>query len=329
MGLYTIVIIYMLEKSEVIMENRRFSNLGIYGELIRKIRLDKCVQQKVLYEGIISKSFSIAFEQGKHDISLSLLEKISGKLNVSIDELQYMSRKFEADDLDKFLLRYSDYGNPQYMNQLSNLLQEYTLGDDTISQIKAALVRSRIDQLNEFLRTGKFKKSTLEQKNQEVILNYLSSINTWTCFEIVLFSNSLDYINYEEKSAYFKLILPYVEKYKSYPKIHSILCELFSNLLFDLIFDIHRKYLKSLINTLMTELEMLSRRHSLGFYKILYCYFEGIIYEINLYEDRSNYKRPRSGESQARFALDMLREIDQSLIADIYESSLNLLMSSL
>lgn len=82
------------------MENRRFSNLGIYGELIRKIRLDKCVQQKVLYEGIISKSFSIAFEQGKHDISLSLLEKISGKLNVSIDELQYMSRKFEADDLD-------------------------------------------------------------------------------------------------------------------------------------------------------------------------------------------------------------------------------------
>ena len=79
----------------------------------------------------------------------------------------------------------------------------------------------------------------------------------------------------------------------------------------------------------MTELEMLSRRHSLGFYKILYCYFEGIIYEINLYDDPSNYKRPISGESHARFALDMLREIDQSLIADIYESSLNSLMSSL
>ncbi|EDN8098979.1 helix-turn-helix domain-containing protein, partial [Listeria monocytogenes] len=50
--------------------------MGSYGELIREIRLSKGLTQKEVYTGIISRSYAIGFEKGKHEITLSLFEEI-------------------------------------------------------------------------------------------------------------------------------------------------------------------------------------------------------------------------------------------------------------
>lgn len=40
-----------------------------YGKTVRDIRTSKGIHQKDLYDNIISKSFAIEFEKGKHDIT--------------------------------------------------------------------------------------------------------------------------------------------------------------------------------------------------------------------------------------------------------------------
>ncbi|WP_088268138.1 helix-turn-helix domain-containing protein [Enterococcus wangshanyuanii] len=47
-----------------------------YGLVIREIRLSKGISQKELYNNLISKSYAIEFEKGRHDLSLELLEQV-------------------------------------------------------------------------------------------------------------------------------------------------------------------------------------------------------------------------------------------------------------
>lgn len=64
-----------------------------YGEVIRRIRTNKGLSQKAVYSSIISKSYAIEFEKGKHDISLRLFEQILDGLMIDIDEFfLYLSR---------------------------------------------------------------------------------------------------------------------------------------------------------------------------------------------------------------------------------------------
>lgn len=57
----------------------------MYGETIRQIRLKKGFTQKEVYGTIISKSYAIEFEKGKHQIAANLLLQILENLSMDID----------------------------------------------------------------------------------------------------------------------------------------------------------------------------------------------------------------------------------------------------
>ena len=78
-----------------------------YGETIRKIRVGKGIKQSELYKDLISKSYAINFEQGKHDISFSLLEEILDRLLVSVDEFQYIDRDYNPNHINHFFSLFS------------------------------------------------------------------------------------------------------------------------------------------------------------------------------------------------------------------------------
>lgn len=83
--------------------------MGSYGELIREIRLSKGLTQKEVYTGIISRSYAIGFEKGKHEITLSLFEEILKRIMVPLDEFFFISETFLRQRMIVFGLISSSY----------------------------------------------------------------------------------------------------------------------------------------------------------------------------------------------------------------------------
>lgn len=79
-----------------------------YGETIRTIRLKKNMPQKVLYQDILSKSYAIRLEQGKHDISFYLLLKILARFPMEIDEFLYIHQNYQESETEWF---YEEFRN--------------------------------------------------------------------------------------------------------------------------------------------------------------------------------------------------------------------------
>lgn len=299
--------------------------MGDYGKTIRDIRVGKGIKQNELYQNIMSKSYAINFEQGKHDISFSLLEQILDRLGVSLDEFRYISRGYNMNEIDLFFLSFAEYANSNNMKKLEELLNTCLVYDDQTSRIKAALVKSRIDQMNQFNETGSLVKAQISSKDQEIIVNYLSSVQTWTFFEIILYTNTTEYMLSEEKNIYYGLVFQFSKKYKNFSSAHGSLCTLYINLIYDLLTESSIRQYKSIIEELMLELKRLSKNPDCGFYRIIYNYYDGIISMIDTGYDRSYYEK---AEQKSRFSVRMLREIDQEFIAQVFETILNDLLDS-
>ncbi|MDZ5759045.1 helix-turn-helix domain-containing protein [Carnobacterium maltaromaticum] len=296
-----------------------------YGETIRKIRVGKGIKQSELYKDLISKSYAINFEQGKHDISFSLLEEILDRLLVSVDEFQYIDRDYNPNHINHFFSLFSNYANSNNIEKLEELLLESEPYEDKLSLIKTALVKSRISQMKVFNETGSLVKAQISRHNQEVILNYLSSIQTWTYFEIILFTNTVEYMNSKEKNTYFELISRFVSKYKHYESAHSCLCTLYVNSIYDLLTESSITQSRSVLDLLMRELKELSQNPTYGFHRIIYNYYEGIILMNDSKNDPSNFDK---GEHKSRFAIQMLQELEQTFIASIFETTLTNFLDS-
>ncbi|MEG3017493.1 helix-turn-helix domain-containing protein, partial [Carnobacterium sp.] len=224
--------------------------MSSYGETIRKIRLDKGISQKALYTGILSKSYAIEFEKGKHEISLKRIEQILDQLIVPLDEFLFIYRGYSLSEKEWFSARYAEYGNSNNLTGLYSLLKEYEHRKDSFSEIRSAEIRSRIRQLNEFNQERHYKKSAILVEDQLIIQQYLSNLESWTLHEIQLFANTLDFIDYQQKATYFKALTPSFEKYRNYDRGKQILCGFLTNVIYELIQDNELLLAEHLVNEL-------------------------------------------------------------------------------
>lgn len=281
--------------------------MSSYGETIRKIRLDKGLSQKALYTGILSKSYAIEFEKGKHEISLKRIEQLLNQLMVPIDEFLFIYRGYHLSENELFMARYAEYGNSNNVKGLYSLLKEYEHRKEPLSEIRLAEIRSRIRQLNAFNREGHYKKNAILAEDQVAITNYLSNLESWTLHEIQLFANTLDFIDYQQKSTYFKALIPSFEKYREYDRGKLILCGFLTNVIYELIQDGELLLAESLVN----ELHALSTQFTEIFFKIVANYYQGLIL--------IGQSNPDKGEILTQEAIGILLALDQKHQAQLFE----------
>ncbi|KRL13527.1 MAG: helix-turn-helix domain-containing protein [Schleiferilactobacillus harbinensis] len=62
------------------------------GSTVKYLRQLKGFTQKEIYDGIVSRSFGIRFEQGKHDIGADKLFSLLDRLGVNADEFRYIQQ---------------------------------------------------------------------------------------------------------------------------------------------------------------------------------------------------------------------------------------------
>lgn len=281
-----------------------------YGEVIREIRMSKGVSQKAVYSNIISKSYAIEFEKGTHDISLRLFEQILERLMLSIDEFYYIYRGYRLSKQDEILEKYAEAGNLNDLGALTQLYKELLQQEDTSYEILLAEVRSRIRLLQNFKLTNKFDKTVILAEDIEIISQHLNNVQTWTLQDMRLFTNTSDYIDYEQKVVLFKTLIKSMKKYETYDRGRAVICALLTNMIYELLISNELLYAEVLIE----DLNLISHHHQELFFKIVCKYYRGIL-KIKMNEGEE-------GIRLARLAIEMLIELDQPHQAKIFEAIL-------
>ncbi|EAF4423245.1 Rgg/GadR/MutR family transcriptional regulator, partial [Listeria monocytogenes] len=138
--------------------------MGSYGELIREIRLSKGLTQKEVYTGIISRSYAIGFEKGKHEITLSLFEEILKRIMVPLDEFFFIYRNFSSTEDDSFWIDFVELSGKNDVVGMQTLLDKITLERTEQTEVRKAILHTRIQTINHYLRTNVFDESNISDE---------------------------------------------------------------------------------------------------------------------------------------------------------------------
>ena len=245
-----------------------------HGELMRELRIKKGITQKELYEDIMSKSYAIRFEQGKHEISFYLIQSILERLGMEIDEFIYIYNEYHESNIEQFYNEYSLKGNSNDINGLHSMRASYLQLPMTYqNQLRIAELSARIDQLTYFNKHGVLSKKAITSETLETIHKYLDNIQTWTLSELRFFANTLDFIDYERKSDYFKSILPALDRYKNFHRGHPVICTLLINEIHELIMSDEL----GMADLLLSKLDDFSNSIETMFYRNAHSYYTGML----------------------------------------------------
>ncbi|EAE1629878.1 Rgg/GadR/MutR family transcriptional regulator, partial [Listeria monocytogenes] len=200
--------------------------MGSYGELIREIRLSKGLTQKEVYTGIISRSYAIGFEKGKHEITLSLFEEILKRIMVSLDEFFFIYREFSSTEDDSFWIDFAELSGVNDVVGMQALLDKITLERTEQTEVRKAILHTRIQTINHYLRTNVFDESNISDEYKKIIHDYLWKMQTWTLEEVRIFANGISFFEEEVQIHFYQIMLKSYEKYRYYDRGRLLFCHL-------------------------------------------------------------------------------------------------------
>lgn len=274
-----------------------------FGPKIREIRISKGYSQKAIYQDIISKSYAIEFEKGKHSIATTLLIEILDRLSMDIDEFLFIDKGYLLNDYSAYIYKLSKYSNTHDLKSLYELLKKYADKTRVIDQLRFAEIRCRIQAIENFNRTGRFDDSATIEEDRETIQNYLVEIETWTLREIQFFGNTIEFLDFEQHFPLFRNLSKSFPLYVEYDKGREIFCAMLVNVITQAIRHGYFDYAEVLIY----QLQLLSSDYKEFFHRLLTKYFDNIL---------SIKRNSRDGQAieNCKIILDLLIELGHSSI---------------
>ncbi|MFD2304904.1 helix-turn-helix domain-containing protein [Enterococcus termitis] len=288
-----------------------------YGLIVRKIRLAKGISQKELYSSLISKSYAIEFEKGHHDLSLELLEQVLEALAVTADEFLFIYNQYTIPETTSFWSLLAKASNENDLNALIALKKEIVnQAASDKKELFLALVEGRIQIVNHFLRSNKIDYTTIPPEQMDIVVQFLLNRESWTLFELLVFTNTLDYFTHDQRMIFIKNVYKLLQKYHSYDRGKEILQILLINFaelcLKEKEFPIAHELLDKLKN-LNTDLNS-------GLYRIIERFFRGILLIME--------GADREGKQICKKTLEMLDYLGYDQIAHVYKSEWTTILSS-
>ncbi|HAR1026180.1 TPA: Rgg/GadR/MutR family transcriptional regulator [Enterococcus faecium] len=244
-----------------------------FGPKIREIRISKGYSQKVIYQDIISKSYAIEFEKGKHSIATTLLIEILDRLSMDIDEFLFIDKGYLLNDYSAYIYKLSKYSNTHDLQSLYELLKKYTDKTRVIDQLRFAEIRCRIQAIENFKRTGMFDGSATIEEDRVMIQNYLVEIETWTLREIQFFGNTVEFLDFEQHFTLFRNLSKSFPLYVEYDKGREIFCAMLVNVITQSIRHGYFDY----ADVLVYQLHLLGSDYKEFFHRLLAKYFKNIL----------------------------------------------------
>ncbi|MCD5028096.1 hypothetical protein P7G87_03690 [Enterococcus asini] len=242
-----------------------------FGETLRKIRLEKGLTQKALYHDLLSKSYAIRFEQGKHDIPFVLLLEILERLPMEISEFLFIHRNYQPSETQWFYEQLIKSGNNMDLAALATLKKEYQTRYADSQQQSARLVQLdyRLEQLRYYDQRGQITEESVTPELQRKIQSLLAATQSWTMEDLRFFAATLDLVPTSDLTLFFKGLIPSIKRYREFAAGKNVLCILLINAihkaLFSKAYGIAQELL-ALLDDFADGLDYLAYRNFAGFY---------------------------------------------------------------
>lgn len=243
-----------------------------YGEMIRKIRLEKGFAQKEIYNNIVSKSYAIEFEKGNHDLSFKLLLQVLDRLTIDLNEFIFILN-YSSEQTKTFWERFELASNSHDLKSLEELYKTLSNSEKKIDFALKAMISARYSIIREFKTKGTINNTQVSQEDIDVIIGYLESIQTWTLEEIQLYSNTMGYFSYDQQVIFFNNSLKKISMYQYYSLGSVVFSKLLINSCGNFISN------EDFINARksMTYLYPLTQGLESVMFKLYYIFFDNII----------------------------------------------------
>ncbi|WP_314067577.1 helix-turn-helix domain-containing protein [uncultured Vagococcus sp.] len=158
-----------------------------YGEVFRKMRIEKKMTIVTVAKGILSIAQLSKFERGESNLSITKFGQLLERINITVEEFEFLSSNYKNSSLKQLVIDIKQaYTNrdPEKMIALADEeFKKWELSGNKNSQYNYIMISIMNDELNDLKKT-----QTCEV---ELLIDYLFSIEDWTYYEIVLFGNSI------------------------------------------------------------------------------------------------------------------------------------------
>jgi len=152
------------------------------GKTFKKIRKSKKLTQKAVCEGIIPLSTLSEFESGKGDIKLSKFYEIMSNINITFQEFDHLSKNYQLDGFPLMWQKAVDYSHKKNIASLKAIYKR-SLNTEK-KNIYEEINHLRIKNL----LASHDKDYMLSQNERKLIFDYLSSISTWSSYELRIYT---------------------------------------------------------------------------------------------------------------------------------------------
>lgn len=210
-----------------------------FGETLRKIRLEKGLTQKSLYHDLLSKSYAIRFEQGKHDISFVLLLEILERLPMEISEFLFIHRNYQPSETQWFYEQLIKSGNNMDLAALATLKKEYQTryGDSQQQSGRLMQLDYRLEQLRYYGQSGQITEESVTPELQGKIQSLLAATQSWTMEDLRFFAATLDLVPTSDLTLFFQGLIPSIKRYREFAAGKNVLCILLINAIHKALFS--------------------------------------------------------------------------------------------
>lgn len=292
-----------------------------FGETLRSIRLNKGLTQKYLYQDVLSKSYAIRFEQGKHDISFVLLLEILDRLPMEVSEFLYIHQGYQPSESQWFYTELQKSGNRMDLAGLAALKEAYQRRYPASRKQASRLLQVdyRWEQLHYYGQNRQITEDVVTPELQAKIQRLLAATQSWTMEDLRFFAATLDLVPTSDLTLFFQGLLPSLKRYRQFEAGKNVLCILLINALHKAFFSesygIARELL-ALLEDFADGLDYLAYRNFSGFYS-------GLLQLVGRKAGQPEYE---AGLASARQASAIFRQLQypfyEELTQDILQAFL-------
>ncbi|MFZ2539989.1 MAG: helix-turn-helix domain-containing protein [Oscillospiraceae bacterium] len=196
------------------------------GEVIGAIRKNKNLKSKDVYKGILSRPAISRFEKGQSDTTAEKFLQILHNLNLSLEEFHFLYDGNKASTDAMMISAYSEAYYSKDIPRLAALEEEARNHFDETFQIRYLHHASIIHLLRCNLSELPFP-----HKEFAIIKDYLFHCESWHYYELVLFTNSLDFFPEDVLDAVYARAKEKMTKFNQIKRYKNELFSLISNIL--------------------------------------------------------------------------------------------------
>ncbi len=156
------------------------------GNTARRIRLSKGFSQKEIFTGIVSKSYAIAFEQGKAILNVQDLAQVLERLCITHQEFEFIRAGYRNPESVSLWRSFAFAANGKQRGKLEELYRLHR--NDKSDYHKVIAYLSRAIQYS-FSAATSLPSIPCTAEEQQFLIHYLMKKESWMLEEINLFSS--------------------------------------------------------------------------------------------------------------------------------------------